>query len=81
MEMSNTEGAALWSEWECLKEMYRMGFIFTRRVVDTQNTLPDMVVEANMTVTFKNILDRHMHLQGKGIYGLCIGRRKQFNLA
>lgn len=43
------------------KEMCGAGF-FIQRLVDAWNTLPQVVVEANALIAFKNFLDRHMDL-------------------
>lgn len=46
------------------------GNYFTQSVESVYNVLPGLVVEADMKVTFKRLLDRHMDMKGMVGYGL-----------
>lgn len=51
-----------------------MQVFLTQMVVRNWNALPGFVVEADMLVSLKGLLDRQMDLQGIKRYGLCASR-------
>lgn len=48
--------------------------LFIHRMVSAWNVLLGLVVEADMIVRVRRLLDRHMDMQLMEGYGLCAGR-------